>query len=102
MIKSSKKKHKVKEMVHSRNLYGREDDKEKQSCNPSPFTDTSRICDGVLSHEEGCSSPQINTFFNVLPSRMSPHKGGIFLPCSIGEKEDLPPEAHEESEALVA
>ena len=41
-------------------------------------------------------------FFNVLPSGISPHKGGICLLSSVEEKEDLPPEAHEESEALVA
>ena len=60
------------------------------------------ICDEVLSHKEGCISPQINTFFNVLPSGISPHKGGICLLGSIEEKEDLPPEAHEEGEALDA
>ena len=87
--------------MQSRNLYGREDDKKKHSCNPSLTTDTSGICEEVLSHEEGCIIPQINTFFNVLPSRISPHTGGICLLGSVGEKEDLPPEAHEESEALV-
>ena len=74
----------------------------KQSCNPSPTTDTPRICDEVLSHEEEGSGPKINKFFNVFPSRISPHKGGICLLNSVEEKEDLPPEAHEESEALVA
>ena len=37
-----------------------------------------------------------------MPSRISPHKGGICLLGSVEEKEDLPPEAHEESEALIA
>ena len=68
MIKASKKKHKVEDMVHSRNLYEREDDKEEQSCNPYLIIDTSGICDEVLSHEEGGSNPQINTFFNFIPS----------------------------------
>ena len=88
-------------MMQSRNLYRREDDKEKQSYNPSLFTDMSRICDEVLSHEGG-SSPQINTFFNFLPSGISPHKGGICLLGSVKEKEDVQAEAHEESEALVS
>ena len=89
-------------MVHSRNLYGREDDKEEKSCNPSLFINMSRICDEVLSHEEGGNSPQINTFFNFLPSGISPHKGGICLLGSVKEKEDVHAKAHEESEALVA
>ena len=50
-------------------------------------------------HGDGCSSPQINTFFDVPPSGVPPHTGGICLLCSVGETEDLPPEAHE---ALVA
>ena len=62
--------------MHSINLRRREDDKEEQSCNPSPFIDMSGICDDVLIHKEGGSSPQINTFFNVLPLGISPHKGG--------------------------
>ena len=82
-------------------MYGRETDKKKQSCNPSPTTDTSGICDEVLSHEEEGSSPQINTFFNFLPSGISPHKGRMCLLDSIEEKEDTAPEAQEESEALV-
>ena len=49
--------------------------------------------------QEGCSSLQINTFFNVLPSGISPHTGGICLLGSAGEKKNLPPGAHE---ALVA
>ena len=57
----------------------------------------------MLSHEKGGSSPQINTFFfNFLPSRISPHKGGICLLGYIEEKENVHAEAHEESEALVA
>ena len=102
MIKSSRKKQKEGEMVKSRNLYRREDDKEKQSCNPSLFTDMSGICDEVLSHEEGCSSPQINIFFNVLPSGISPHEGGMCLLGLVEEKEVIHPEACEEGEALVA
>ena len=43
-------------MVHSRNLCRREDDREEQSCDPSPLIDTSGICDGELSHEEGVRS----------------------------------------------
>ena len=88
--------------MHSINLCRREDDKEEQSCDPSSFIATSGICDEMLSHEEGGNNPQINTFFNVLPSRILPHKGGICLLRSIEEKEDLPPKSHEESEALVA
>ena len=49
--------------MHSRNLCGKEDDKEEQSCNPSIFNDTSGVCDELLSHEEGGRIPQINTFF---------------------------------------
>ena len=56
----------------------------------------------MLSHEEGGSIPQINTFFNFLPSGISPHKGGICLLGSVEEKEDVHAEAHEEGEALVA
>ena len=88
--------------MQSRDFYGREDNKKKQLGNSSPATDSSGVCDEVSSHEEGCSSPYINTFFNVLPSGISPHIGGICLLGSIGEKEDLPLEEHEESEALVA
>ena len=102
MIKNSKQKQKLEDMVHSINLCGREDDKEEQSCNPSLFIDTSGICDEVLSHKEGGSSPQINTFFYFLPSGISPHKGGICLLGSVKEKEDVHAEAHEESKALVS
>ena len=83
MIKTSKQKQKLEEMVPSRNLYGKEEDKEEWSCNPSPAIDTSRVCDEVLSHEEGCNSPQINNIFNFFPSGISPHKGGIFLLGSV-------------------
>ena len=79
MIKASKKKHKLEGMVHSINLCGKEDDNEEQSCNPSLSTDASGICDEVLSHEEGGSSPQVNTFFYFMPLGISPHKGGICL-----------------------
>ena len=88
--------------MHSRNLCGKQDDKEERSCNPSPFIDTSRVCDEVLNHEEGCSSPQINTFFNFLPSGISPHKGGMCLLGSVEEKEGIHVEAYEEGEALVS
>ena len=88
--------------MHSIKLCGKEDEKEEQSCNPSLSTDMSGVCDEVLSHKEGCSSPQINTFFNVMPSGISLDKGGICLLSSEGKKEDLPPKAHEESEALIA
>ena len=86
-------------MVQSRNWYEKEDDKEKLPCNPSPDTDTSGICDEVSSHGEGCNNPQINTFFDVLPSGVQPHIGGICLLGSVGEVEDLPLNAHQ---ALVA
>ena len=69
--------------MHSINLCGKEDDKEEQSCNPSPSTNMSGVHDEVLSHEEGGSSPQINIFFNFLPSIISPHKGGICLLGSV-------------------
>ena len=44
MIKTSKQKQKLEDLVHSRNLCGKEDDKEEQSCNPSLFIDTLGIC----------------------------------------------------------
>ena len=56
----------------------------------------------MLSHEEGGNNPQINTFFNFLPLGILPHKGGVCLLGSVEEKEELPPEAHGEGEALVA
>ena len=84
------------------NLCGKEDDKEEQSFNPSPFIDTSGVCDEVLSQEEGGSSPQINTFFNFLPLGISPHKGRMCLLDSVEEKEDIHAKAHEEGEALVS
>ena len=37
-----------------------------------------------------------------MPSRISPHKGGIFLLGFVEEKEDVHVEAHEEGEVLVA
>ena len=89
-------------MVPSRKLYGKEEDKEEWSCNPSPAIDTSGVCDEMLSHEEGGNSPQINTFFNFLPSGISPHKGGMFLLGSVKEKEDIHAEVYEEGEALVS
>ena len=101
MIKASKQKQKLEDMVHSINLSGK-DDKEEQSCSPSPFIDTSGICDEVLIHEEGGNNPQINTFFNFFPSGISPHKGGICLLGSVEEKEDVHAKAHEEGEALSA
>ena len=86
----------------SGNLYGKEEDKEEWSCNPSPAIDTSRVCDEMLSYEEGGDNPQINTFFNFLPSGISLHEGGMCLLGPIEEKEDIHPEEHEEDEALVA
>ena len=56
----------------------------------------------MLSHEEGGTSPQINTFFNFLPSSISPHEGGMCLLGPVEEKEDIHLEASEEGEALVA
>ena len=56
----------------------------------------------MLSHEEGGSSPQINTFFNFMPSRMSPHEGGRCFLGLVEEKEDIHAKAHEEGEVLVA
>ena len=88
-------------MAHSRKLCGKQDDKEEQSCNPSPFIDKSGFCDEVLSHKEGGISPQKNTFFNFFPSGISPHKGGMRLLGSVEEKEDIHAEACEESENLV-
>ena len=81
--------------MHSIKLCGKEDEKEEQSCNPSLSTDMSGVCDEVLSHEEGGSSPQINKFFIFSPSVISPHKGGICLLSSIEEKEDVHAKAHE-------
>ena len=49
MIKASKQKQKEGEMVQSKDLYGREDNKKKQPSNSSPATDTLRICDEVSS-----------------------------------------------------
>ena len=99
MIKASKKKHKEGEMMQSRNLYVRGDDKKKLPCNPSPATATSRSFDEVLSHGEGCNNPQINMIFDVLPSGVPPHIGGICLLGSTAKAEDLPLEAHQ---ALIA
>ena len=62
MIKASKQKQKLEDMVHSRNLCRKEDDKEEQSCNPSSFIDILGVFGEDLSHKEGGSSPQINTF----------------------------------------
>ena len=86
-------------MVQSRNLHVSGYNKKKQPGNPSPAIDMSGVCDTVSSHVEGCSIPQINTFFNVLPSGISLHIGGICILGSTGEKEDLPLETHQ---ALVA
>ena len=58
MIKTSNKKHKLEEMVPSKNLYGKEEDKEERSCNPYPAIDTSGVCDDILSYEEGDDSPK--------------------------------------------
>ena len=82
-------------MVQSRNLYVSGDDKNKLPCNPSPATDTSGVCDGVSSHEEGCSSPQINMLFDIPPSEAPPHIGGIFLLDSAGGARVLPLEEHQ-------
>ena len=62
-------------MVHPKNLYEGEDDKKEQSCNPSPSINMLGVDGEVLSHEEGGNNPQINTFFNFLPSGISPHEG---------------------------
>ena len=62
----------------------------------------SGVCDEVLSHEERGSSPQINTFFNFLPSRMSPHNGGTCLLSSIEGKGDAHDEEYKEGEALAS
>ena len=72
--------------MHSINLCGKEDNKEEQSCSPSPFIDMLGVCDDVLSDEEGGNGPQINTFFNFLPSGISPHKGGMCLLGSVEAK----------------
>ena len=40
MIKASKQKHKLEDMVHSIDLCGTEDDKEEQPCSPSLLIDT--------------------------------------------------------------
>ena len=50
MIRASKKKQKEGKMDQSRDLYVRGDDKKKLSCNPSPATDTSGVCDEASSH----------------------------------------------------
>ena len=39
--------------------------------------------------------PSDKYIFNVPPSGISPHTGGIFLLDSAGEKKDLPLEAHQ-------
>ena len=62
----------------------------------------SGVCGEMLSHEEGGSNPQINTFFDFIPLGISLPKGGMCLLDSVEEKEDTALEAQEESEALVA
>ena len=100
MIKASKKKQKLEDMVHSIKLCGKEDDKEEKSCSPSPFLDTLGVCDEVLSHEEGGNNPQINTFFNFMPSGISPRKGGLCLLSFVEEKYGIHAEAYKEGEVL--
>ena len=91
----------MEEMVHPKNLCRRENDREERSCNPSLSIDMSGVCGEMLSHKEGGSNPQINTFFEFMPSGISPPKGGMCLLDFVEEKEDTTPEAQEESEALV-
>ena len=49
----------------------------------------------LYRNEDGCSSLQINTFFDTLPSGTPPHTEGVCLLSSTGEAEDLPLEAHQ-------
>ena len=64
-------------MVHFINLFGTENDKNEQSCNPSQVIETSRVCDEALGHEEEGKGSQINSFFNFSPSGISSHKEGL-------------------------
>ena len=68
MVKASKQKWKEMEVTQARSLY---------------------------RNEDGCSSLQINTFFDTPPSRTPPHIEGVCLLGSTGEAEDLPLEAHQ-------
>ena len=102
MIKAYKQKHRLEEMVHSRNLYGKEHDKEEQLCNPSLAIDMSRVCDEMLSYEEGDDNPRINIFLNLLHPGISPHEGGMCLFGHVKEKEDMHADAHEQGEVLVS
>ena len=49
----------------------------------------------LYKNEDGCSSLQINAFFDTLPSGTLPHTEGVCLLDSTGEAEDLPLEAHQ-------
>ena len=65
--------------MHSIDLFGTKDDKEEQSCSPSPLIDTSEFCDEALGHKEGGKSSQINSFFDFSPSGISSHREGLCL-----------------------
>ena len=95
MIKASRQKQKETEMVQTRILYRKEDDKKNQPGDSSHATNTLGSCSEGTSYEYGCSSLPINMFSDILPSVALPHTRGICLLGSTGESWDLPLEAHQ-------
>ena len=83
------------EMVHTKILYRKEDNKKNQPGDSSHATNTLGICSEGTSYEDRCSRLLINTFSDIPPSVAPPHLGGICLPGSIEEARDLPLEAHQ-------
>ena len=98
MIKASKQKQKLEDMVHSINLCGKQEDKEEHLCNHSPFIDTSGICDEELGHKEGGNSSQINSLFDFSLSKISSHREGLCWFDAVEERVGLHAEAYKESE----
>ena len=99
MIKDSKKNQKEMEMVQTRSLYKKEDDKKNQPGDSPHATNTLGIGSEGTSYEYRCISHQINTFFDIPPSVAPPHIGGICLLGSTRKAGDFPLETHQ---ALVA
>ena len=65
--------------MHSIELFGIEDDKEKWSCSPSLLIDTSVVYDEALGHKGGGNSSQIYALFDFSPSGISSHREGLCL-----------------------
>ena len=100
-LKASKWKQKLKDMVHSIELFGTKYYKEEQSCSPSPLIDTLGVCDEALGHKEGGNSSKINSFFEFLRLGISPHREGLCLLDVVEERDDLHAEAYKEGEVLA-